>query len=115
MRELNSSATKVAGEYCWAITQAIGRYCWGRSGISVLECVWLTVYIIISDLRRILHNATKEQIGEYLISCVYVCLVVFRDIVDYFHTKKFKFLVGFQNQFYCLLDNHCVMSVFEPF
>jgi hypothetical protein len=34
LRELKHNETKVAEEYCWAITQAAGRPCCGQSGSS---------------------------------------------------------------------------------
>jgi hypothetical protein len=37
VRELKRHETKVAEEYCWAITLATGRSCCCRSGSSVLD------------------------------------------------------------------------------
>ena len=37
LRELERSETKVAEEYCWAITQAAVWPCCGRSVFNVLE------------------------------------------------------------------------------
>ena len=46
--------TKVAEEYCWAITQAAGRSCCGRSGSSVLGCGFnLTICVPSWDFRTI--------------------------------------------------------------
>jgi hypothetical protein len=37
LRELKHNETKVAEEYCWAITQSAARSWCGRSGSSVLD------------------------------------------------------------------------------
>ena len=37
LRKRKHNATKLAEEYCWAITVAVGRSCCGRYGSSVLE------------------------------------------------------------------------------
>jgi hypothetical protein len=53
--------TKVAEEYCWAITQAEGRSCYGRSGFSVLEFGFQMdslVYAYVAD-----HMYTQYRLG----------------------------------------------------
>jgi hypothetical protein len=54
--ERKRSWTKLAGEYCWAITQVAGRSCRGRSGYRVSEFgfnLTTTVWIFKTDLRKI--------------------------------------------------------------
>jgi len=79
---VNESAMrkKVAGEYCWAITQATGRSCCSRSGSSV-ECgfqgnplLYSFPYVLLTcDLLKIRlapdppdGNLTIAEVGECL-------------------------------------------------
>jgi len=47
--EQKHNATKVAEEYCWAITQAAGQLCCGQldSTVSELDFNWTPLYIHI--------------------------------------------------------------------
>jgi hypothetical protein len=55
------SETKLAGEYCWAITQAAGRSCCGQSGSTVLVFAFklgCRVYrCLVDHMCTLLHGA----------------------------------------------------------
>jgi len=67
----NSTESKVAEEYCWAVTQAVGRACCGHSRYSVLEssfqlnsllhkCNWPYGYSIHSCKKFDLHPTFRN-------------------------------------------------------
>jgi hypothetical protein len=69
LREWKCSETRVAEEYCWAITQTTGLSCcrrlcsgvlesWISSGLPCKIHVYLTTCVLSSDLRRNFQNIT---------------------------------------------------------
>ena len=64
LRERNRDETKMAREYCWAITQAAGRSCCRPSADSVLKCIYyIRIYRHTVDNTyiqfRLTHDSTR--------------------------------------------------------
>ena len=63
-RQWKYNKTKVAEEYCWAITQTVGRSCCGRSGSGVLDFEFQLDSVVYT------HTHTHTHTSIYVCVCV---------------------------------------------
>jgi hypothetical protein len=97
MRGCRHSETKVAEEYCWAITQTARRSCCGRSGSNELEfgvrldsVVYTHIFDqVITHFRVAPHlpesnNFVSRELFIYQRTILRVLLILLLNIVYYF-------------------------------